>query len=404
MTVLRGRLRPAAPAAALAAAVIALVLAALTVPLAGLARQGLLGGSSVVLVPGFLIVGFVLARQRPGNPLGWIMLSAAVFLVLSDDSSLYAVADYRLRHGDLPLGWVAMLAQPSWAPAIVCFGLAILLFPDGRLPSHRWRWALWAYLALGALWFAGALGITVTAIARHDIRVDSGGNLTPLGQPTGGAGWWGLIQNVFFLALGVFGLAALGAQAASWRRASGERREQLKWLMGGAALALAGGALTASLSGSASPLWRTVGNVATVAIVALPLGMGVAILRYRLYDIDRIISRTLAYAIVTGLLVGVYAGLVLLATQVLPLSGTVGVAAATLAAAALFSPLRRQVQRIVDRRFNRARYDADRTVAAFAVRLQDATDLGTVRADLLAVVRRSLEPAHAAVWLKGAGR
>jgi hypothetical protein len=129
----------------------------------------------------------------------------------------------------------------------------------------------------------------------------------------------------------------------------------------------------------------------------------VGILKYRLYEIDRIISRTLAYAIVTGLLVGVYAGLVLLATRVLPLSSPVAVAASTLAAAALFSPLRRRVQRAVDRRFNRARYDADQTVAAFAARLKDAVDLDTVRDDLAGAVHQALEPAHVSVWISQHG-
>jgi len=135
-----------------------------------------------------------------------------------------------------------------------------------------------------------------------------------------------------------------------------------------------------------------------VAIAALVACLGVAVLRYRLYDIDRIISRTLAYAIVTGLLVGVYAGLVLLATAVLQFHSTVAVAVATLAAAALFSPLRSRVQRIVDRRFNRARYDADRTVEAFAARLKDSVDLAAVQADLASVVQQVLEPAHMSVW------
>jgi len=127
--------------------------------------------------------------------------------------------------------------------------------------------------------------------------------------------------------------------------------------------------------------------------------IAMAVLKYRLYDIDRIISRTLAYAIVTGLLVGVYAGLVLLATRVLPLSSPVAVAASTLAAAALFSPLRRRVQRVVDRRFNRARYDADQTVAAFAARLKDAVELDSIRDDLTSVVHQALEPAHVSIWI-----
>ena len=142
----------------------------------------------------------------------------------------------------------------------------------------------------------------------------------------------------------------------------------------------------------------------TLSFIALPACMAVAVLKYRLYDIDRILSRTLAYAIVTGLLVGVYAGVVLLSTQVLQFHSAVSVAVATLAAVALFSPLRRRVQNAVDRRFNRARYDADQAVAAFAARLKDAVDLDAVRADLLATAARTLEPAHASVWLRPAGQ
>ena len=139
-------------------------------------------------------------------------------------------------------------------------------------------------------------------------------------------------------------------------------------------------------------------GIAWLGVAALPVSIGVAIMKYRLYDIDRIISRTLAYAIITGLLVGVYAGLVLLTTQVFGVHTPVAVAASTLAAAALFSPLRRRVQKAVDRRFNRARYDADQTVAAFAARLKDAVNLNAVRDDLTGVVHQALEPAHVSLW------
>jgi hypothetical protein len=148
---------------------------------------------------------------------------------------------------------------------------------------------------------------------------------------------------------------------------------------------------------------RFVNRAWPAGLAALPVGIGVGILKYRLYDIDRIISRTLAYAIVTGLLGGVYAGLVLLATQVLRFHSTVAVAAATLAAAALFNPVRRRVQRAVDRRFNRARYDADLTVAAFASRLKDAVDLDSVRDDLTCVVTDVLEPVHLSMWVNDRG-
>ena len=201
----------------------------------------------------------------------------------------------------------------------------------------------------------------------------------------------------------VFWLAIVGRQALSWRRAGGERRQQLKWLMSGAAICAAGGSaavLIASLDPHMPAAAQAAVNLLGFAVAALPVGIGVGILKYRLYEIDRIISRTLAYALVTGLLVGVYAGLVLLATDVLALASPVAVAALTLAAAALFSPLRRRIQRAVDRRFNRARYDADKTIAAFSAHLQDAVDLDTVRADLLGVVQRSLEPAHASVWIR----
>ena len=377
------------------AALLALVIAA--VPLAGLAHQGLdaSGGSVPVwVVAPFGVVGLVVAWRRPGNPLGWIMLGGAFFGALSEDASFYTVADYRLRHGGLPLGWLALLAQPGWAPAVMMFGLVVLLFPDGRLPSPRWRWPACGYVAVGLLWIVGAVFFTVRAIAGHHPQVDSSGNLFLLYGNDPAAGWFNVVQWVFFPVLAACWLASLARQVLGYRRSSGERRQQLKWLMAGSALAFAGVAL-AMLAGQ-TPLGAV---FAVVGFLAMPLCIGVAILRYRLFDIDRIISRTLAYAIVTGLLVGVYAGLVLLATQVFTIRSPVAVAAATLAAAALFNPVRHRVQRVVDRRFNRARYDADKAVSAFAGRLQDAVDLDSVNEDLARVVTRSLEPAHLSVWV-----
>jgi hypothetical protein len=144
-------------------------------------------------------------------------------------------------------------------------------------------------------------------------------------------------------------------------------------------------------------------GIVPAGFAVLPVCVGVAVLKYRLYDIDRIISRVISYAIITAVLAGVFAGLVLLASVALPLKGSVAVAAATLVAAALFNPLRRRVQHAVDRRFNRARYNADLTVAAFASRLKDAVDLDSVREDLAAVVQKALEPAHASVWMNEPG-
>jgi hypothetical protein len=396
-----GRFRLASPVTAVLLGGLVLALMAALVPLGNLAHQGLsTSGGGAILAPVFAIVGFVVAWRKPRNRLGWLMLGAAGFLVLSGDAGSYAVARYRLGHGGLPFGWVAVLLQPGWAPAIALFGLVVLLFPDGRLPSPRWRWALWAYLAVAGAWVAGVFYISAGAIIGHHVHVDSTGNLLLLDHPTGSVAWWGAVQTVFFPVLGVFWLATIIGQVLSYRRSSGERRLQLKWLVGGSAIAAVGGVAGVWLSSQPQEILRIVGSIGIVAVLALPVSMGVAILKYRLFDIDRLISRTLAYAVVTALLVGVYVGLVLLATRVLPFSSPVAVAGSTLVAAALFTPLRRRVQRVVDRRFNRARYDADRTVAAFAATLKDAVDLGAVRADLLDVVNRSLEPAHVSVWVR----
>jgi hypothetical protein len=387
------RSRLATPRTAVLLGVLVLVLAVLVVPLAVLAgATGDSSGGGEYLGPAFGLVGFLVAWRRPGNPLGWLLLGAVGFLTLSSDAGLYAVAAYRVPGSHLPLGWVAVLLQPGWAPAISLFGLSVLLFPDGRLPRPRWRWALWAYVSVAVLWTAGVFVISVQVIAAHQIRVDSSGNLLAIDHPAGPYAWWGHVQQVFFPVLGACWLASVIGQVISYRRSSGERRLQLKWLVGGSVVAVAGGLVAVPLTSSPNPALQAIGSVALIAVLALPVSMGVAILKYRLYDIDRIISRTLAYALVTGLLVGVYAGLVLLATQVLRFSSSVAVAASTLAAAALFYPLRARVQRAVDRRFNRARYDADAAVAAFAGRLQDAVDLDKVRDDLLTVVRGALQP------------
>jgi hypothetical protein len=309
------------------------------------------------------------------------------------------MADYRLRRGGLPLGWAALLVQPGWAPSLVLLGLVFLLFPDGRPPSARWRWVLWASVVVGVLWIAAAFGLTISTIAGHHVRVDPGGNLIALENNAGNAAWWNALTGVATLVLAVCWLGSLGAQALSYRRSSGERRQQLKWLMAGSVIG--GGCLFVTFSQSGGTSWdaRALTAAATVGLLALPLSIGVAIMKYRLFDIDRIISRTLGYAIVTGLLVGLYTGIVLLATHVVSIKTPVAVAASTLAAAALFNPLRRRVQREVDRRFNRARYDAERTVAAFAALLKDAVDLDSVQQDLADVAQRALEPAHISVWI-----
>ena len=356
--------------------------------------------ASIAVLP-LVFVGFVVARRQPGNPLGWMLLALVALLLLSGAGADYAWLSYRVGH-HLPLAVVGVFLAPGWAWLFVTLPLVILLFPDGRLPSPRWRPVLWAYLAIAASWLGSIYAVTVQAIAAGEIHLVAGGDLRAVDDPAGSSAWLGSVEGLILPMLAVFWLAFVVGQVMAWRRADGERRQQLKWLMSGAAVcgaALAVTVVVSTLDTSASPAVQAVIDVATIGIAALPVSIGVAILKYRLYDIDRIISRTLAYAIVTGLLVGLYAGLVLLATRVLSFHSSVAVAAATLAAAALFNPLRRRVQLMVDRRFNRARYDADQTVAAFAACLKDAVDLDSVRDDLAGVVQEALEPAHVSVWV-----
>jgi hypothetical protein len=336
-------------------------------------------------------VGLVVAAHQPRNPIGWLLAGEAVFILLSVAGGAYANLVYLSGYHDLAFaGPLALILNQLFSDLLIGFPLVILLFPDGRLPSRRWRWVVWVYLAITA---AAVLAVSVAVlilVAGHHVDLQADGNLASLGRF--GTAWVLPAQAVFFLTVGAFWLVAIARQALSWRRSAGERRQQLKWLASGAAVCGVFGIWAITTN---SVIWE----VLILGFTALPLGIGMGILKYRLYDIDRIISRTLAYAIVTGLLIGVYAGLVLLATEVLRLHSTVAVAAATLAAAALFSPARRRVQRAVDRRFNRARYNADQTVTAFAARLKDAVDLDSVHGDLTQAVSRALEPAHLSVWI-----
>jgi hypothetical protein len=390
------RFRIAAPVTATILGGVVLVLAAVTLTLVSLVRQLTVHhiGPGIAIVLIYAGVGVVIARRQPRNPIGWLLILFVLMYVLGAAATNYAVLAYRLRYSGLPFAPVALRLATLSAPSFVLFSLVILLFPDGRLASRRWRWALWAYAGLSVYVLAIVAAPVIAALAGHDVHLDTAGNLTNAGQL---GGWLGnppawLIVPVF-AAIVMLGLSFVAHQVLSWRHAAGERRQQLKWLACGAAVAVAS-LLLAALLGLQFLL---------AGLIALPVSIAVGILKYRLYEIDRIISRTLAYALVTGLLIGVYAGLVLLATRVLSLSSPVAVAASTLAAAALFAPVRRRAQHAVDRRFNRARYDADRMVAEFAARLKDAVELDWVRADLASLVQQALEPAHTSVWVSPAG-
>jgi hypothetical protein len=346
------------------------------------------------------VVGLLVARRQPGNPLGWLLLGIALCLILATDGSDYAVLRY--RQGDhLPLGLAALVVNQLWGPGLELFGLVVLLFPDGKLGSAWWRTALWVYLGVFALSGLSLAVATGQAFAQHPVRVDSTGGLAATDNPVG---WYAAVSHALLLATLLFIVAFIGRQILSWRRSSGERRQQLKWLASGAAVMVAGPFLAFPTASSSATGWQLVSGLGWFLFAALPVSIGVAILKYRLYDIDRIISRTLAYTLVTGLLVGVYAGLVLLATEVLRFTSSVAVAAATLVAAALFAPLRRRVQRVVDRRFNRARYNADQLLAEFSTRLKDAVELDAVGRQLIAVVQEALEPAQVGLWTYGGQR
>jgi MFS family permease len=334
-------------------------------------------------------VGTLVAVRRPRNPIGWIIL--AIFLLAAAPDSQYAILDYRIHHGRLPFGWVAVALLGAWPLFLALIAILLWLFPDGRLPTGRWRRLSVILVAAGSLLALAVSTGLVVAVAGHAMPVNASGNL--IAKMTGA---WKIPQRalgVMFIALlaGSF-LAWLVVQIPTYRRSASERRQQLKWLYSGAIIFV----ISFFIPGQVGNDW-----IGPLGAAALPVCIGVAVLKYRLYEIDRIISRVISYALITAVLAGVFAGLVLLATEVLPFKTPVAVAASTLAAAALFNPLRTRVQRMVDRRFNRARYNAEAVVAAFTARLRQTVNLDTVQDELIDTVHRAFEPAHASVWLTG---
>jgi hypothetical protein len=331
--------------------------------------------------------GFVLVSRRPGNRIGWLALAAGLTLGLRNFADTYEQRALVAARGSWPGGLAAAwVTQWIWIVSLALAAFSFLLFPTGRLRSRRWR---------PAAWFVGAVFALSTAAVMAGAAREWAHPSASLGQ---------LVSPPALAALVIGFLAALvvsgSAIVVRFARSTGEERLQLKWFAAAAVLVVVT-FIALILTNSNSVVAAILNNL---ALLCLDAAIAIAVLKYRLYEIDRIISRTLAYTIVTGLLVGLYAGLVLLAMGVLSFSSSVAVAASTLAAAALFSPLRRRVQRAVDRRFNRARYDADQMVTAFAARLKDAVDLDAVQADLAGVVQRALEPAHLSLWVDNGRR
>lgn len=392
ITAITGR-RPSA--AALAGGAM-LLLAAALVALSFLARQPGYPLQPVMIAIPTAAAGVLVARHQPRNPNGWLLLGIAAALLLSTAAGAYSLLVYHLGR-DLPLGPVGLVLYQLWSPALALFSLVILLFPDGHLPSPRWRWAVWAYGLLCGGYLALLIAVAVDAISGHRIRVDGYGGLTVVDYP---AGRFAVAQSIILVLTVVLGVGFAVRQLLSWRRSSGLRRQQLKWLMFGAAICVICAGLSVPGYSVSSGIWAWLNNFLSIGFVALPISIGVAILRYRLYEIDRLISRTVAYTVVTALLIGVYAAVVTMAHAVVTFRSPLAVAVATLAAVALFNPLRHRVQRVVDRRFNRAHYDAEAIIAAFAARMQDAADLDEVHRELLAVAYQVLEPARISVWVR----
>ena len=361
--------------------------------------------AALVFIPtvaSFAGVGAFLAIRVPGNRVGWLLLAAGMMFAGQNLSGAYATSSVAAG-GTWPLtALAAWLANILFVPPIVIAAAGVpLVYPDGNLPSPRWRWLAW-------LLVAG----TLSAIAEPALMPGPiNGNPTVL-NPFGVEAlepWLETFNAVSTLiALPVF-VGAFAAVAVRFRRGTSVERQQIKWLLAVALvvavafpIAFIGGVLSAN---------SVVANVAIYvgffALIALPMAIGVAILRYRLYEIDRLVSRTIGWAVVTGVLAVVFVALVVTLQAVLaPLTkeNTLAVAASTLVAFALFQPLRRRVQRAVDRRFDRARYDGQRTVDAFAGRLRTEVDLPTLREALAATADEAVRPSTAIVWLaKGGG-
>ena len=350
---------------------------------------GMVGGATV---------GTVLASRRPRHPVGWLLLALALSLIATAAAAQYLTWGLLVRPGALPAARSVALYYPATGfTALALIGFILLLTPTGSLPSPRWRW-----------WARGMVAAPVVLLL---VGTLAGGPLDPRYQALGGPfdlrGLGGLLLVANQLALAVTTLAvvvAAGSLVGRFRRARGTERLQLRWVALAAVLvAMAGVVVLAALAIGVPGATTLLSGAAGFCIAVLPVATGAAILRYRLYDLDRIISRTLAYGLLTVLLGSAYAGVVLGLGRLLPQSSNLVVAGATLAVAGVFQPARRRIQQVVDRRFNRRGYDAANTIAAFSARLRQQVDLDTLTAELLAVVEQTMQPTRASLWLRPSG-
>jgi hypothetical protein len=355
-------------------------------------------GPSIAALPtwtvSFSVVGALIASHRPENSIGWIFLAVGFCYGLLSAGEEYAIYALLTNPGALPLGAEASwLGQWIWAPGL---GLILvflpLLFPDGHPPSHRWRPVAWL----------GGLSIGLTVVSSMILLWPERGSALLTGDESPSHVVHVLLDFIAVPMLFVAGLGAVISLFVRFRRARGDERQQIKWFASAAALSLVWivvfGQSTRGLPGAIVAL------SGLLVLPSIPIATGIAILRYRLYDIDRIINRTLVYGSLTVTLVALYfGGIVVLQRIFVTLTGqqsTLAVVASTLLIAALFTPLRRRIQGFIDRRFYRSKYDARKTLEAFSAQLREETDLNALSEDLVGVVRETMQPAHVSLWLR----
>ena len=381
---------------------LAVALVALGLGLMARNRAGLEFAGQATTTLLFPAVGAVVAARRPRHPIGWLLLAQGLIFAAVFAQLQYTQYTLVTAPGALPGGrWAVWLGTWTWVPMLGLLCLLLLHFPDGRPPSPRWRavrWLTTGWMASAVVAFALAPG-PVNLVSLPGLRVDNPAGLAA-------ASILGPVKAVAGVFTVVPLLAALASLVARFRRARGQERQQLKWLTYAAALAIAA-YLTSILVAALVPgeLGGLLRALQAFAFALLPIAIGVAVLRHRLYDIDLLINRTLVYGALTATLALVYiGGVVLLQRAAGWLTGQEGsplaIVASTLAIAALFQPLRRRIQAIIDRRFYRRKYDAQQTLAAFAATLRDETDLERITANLLAVVQETMQPAHVSLWLR----
>ena len=356
----------------------------------------------------FPVVGALIASRRPRNPIGWICLADGLLWMLSNVFDVYTVYGLSVP-GSLPFPLVAAgINNWLWIPAIGLIGTYMfLLFPDGSLPSRRWRPLAWLS---GVVILFGSVSVALTP----DRLFNSADLRNPFGIE--GQQWIGIAGFSFLLMLPVCMLLSAVSLLLRFRHSEGEERQQVKWIAFAAGII---GVLylivmivsfvspAPSWFDAGSPLWMDILDYAVLlSFTGIPIAVGFAVLKYRLYDIDIIINRTLVYGSLTAMLVVLYFSAIVLLQRVFDVltgageKSTLTVVASTLLIAALFNPLRRILQSFVDRRFYRRKYDAAKTLASFNSRLREETDLDSLRGDVLGVVRETMQPAHVSLWLR----